>query len=96
MHRTLDDNGDIREEYRDITPPGQERPHTRVWDVSDELNASTWHSSGAYLLNRLPGRGGLEVTPDYLRAFLARPELAPVDESCDGERCASCARWMTP
>ena len=47
---------------------------------------NTWHSSGAYLLNRLPGRGGLEVTPDYLRAFLARPELAPVDESCDAER----------
>ena len=36
VHRTLDDNGDIREEYREISPPGQERPHTRVWDVTDD------------------------------------------------------------
>jgi len=36
VHRKLDDNGDIREEYREINPPGQERPHTRVWDVSDD------------------------------------------------------------
>lgn len=36
LHRKLDDNGDIREEYREINPPGQERPHTRVWDVSDD------------------------------------------------------------
>jgi hypothetical protein len=36
VHRKLDDNGDIREEYREINPPGLERPHTRVWDVSDD------------------------------------------------------------
>ena len=46
---------------------------------------NTWHSSGAYLLDRLPGRSGLQVTPDYLVAFLARPELAPVEESCEAE-----------
>ncbi len=46
---------------------------------------NTWHSSGAYLLDRLPGRSGLKVTPDYLAAFLARPELAPVEESCAAE-----------
>jgi hypothetical protein len=57
---------------------------------------NTWHSSGAYLLNRLPGRGGLEVTPDYLRAFLARPELAPVDESCDAERALHAALLDDP
>jgi hypothetical protein len=45
----------------------------------------TWHSSGAYLLDRLPGRGGLKVTPDYLAAFMARPELAPVEGSCAAE-----------
>lgn len=50
------------------------------------VKPNTWHSSGAYLLNRLPGRGGLEVTADYLRAYLARPELAPVEESCEAER----------
>ncbi len=37
------------------------------------------------MLNRLPGRGGLEVTADYLRAYFARPELAPVEESCAAE-----------
>jgi len=46
---------------------------------------NTWHSSGAYLLDRLPGRSGLKVTPDYLAAFLARPELALVEESCAAE-----------
>ena len=44
-----------------------------------------WHSSGAYLLERNPGRGGLQVTPDYLRAYFARPELAPIEESCAAE-----------
>lgn len=50
------------------------------------MNNRAWHSSGAYLLDRLPGRGGLEVTADYLRAYFARPELAPVEESCENER----------
>lgn len=36
VHRVLDDNGDIREEVREIAPPGHERPHTRVWDVEDD------------------------------------------------------------
>lgn len=36
VHRTLTDEGAIHEEYREITPPGQKRPHTRIWDVADE------------------------------------------------------------
>lgn len=36
VHRTLSEEGAIHEEYREITPPGQERPHTRIWDVADE------------------------------------------------------------
>jgi len=36
VHRTLTDEGAIHEEYREIAPPGQERPHTRIWDVADE------------------------------------------------------------
>jgi hypothetical protein len=36
VHRALDDNGDIREEVRNIAPPNQEQAHTRVWDVSDD------------------------------------------------------------
>lgn len=52
------------------------------------MSERVWHSSGAYLLNRLPGRGGLEVTADYLRAYFARPELAPIEESCEAEQVA--------
>ncbi len=52
------------------------------------MSERAWHSSGAYLLNRLPGRGGLEVTADYLRAYFARPELAPIEDSCEAERVA--------
>lgn len=36
VHRTLTEEGAIHEEYREITPPGQERPHTRIWDITDE------------------------------------------------------------
>ena len=57
---------------------------------------NTWHSSGAYLLKRLPGRGGLEITDDYIRAFLARPELAPVEESCAAERALHAALLDDP
>lgn len=43
-----------------------------------------WRSSGFQLLAR-DGRR-LAVTDDYLRAYYARPEIAPVDASCDAER----------
>lgn len=36
VHRTLTGEDAIHEEYREITPPELERPHTRIWDVSDE------------------------------------------------------------
>jgi hypothetical protein len=43
-----------------------------------------WTNSGYGLLDpRADGR--LVATPDFLRAFLARPELQPVDESCSAE-----------
>lgn len=44
-----------------------------------------WISSGHHLLDRTDS-GGLAVTPDFLRAYLARPEMAPVAESCAEER----------
>jgi len=44
-----------------------------------------WLSSGFHLLGR-DATGHLEVTDDFLRAYLARPELAPVAESCAAER----------
>ncbi len=43
-----------------------------------------WRGSGFHLLGRDHGR--LTVTDDYLRAYYARPELAPVAASCDVER----------
>jgi hypothetical protein len=43
-----------------------------------------WHSSGFRLLER-DGDGNLRVTDDFLRAYLGRPELRPVEESCAEE-----------
>lgn len=46
--------------------------------------ADIWQSSGIALLEP-DERGWLMVTPDFLRAFLSRPELQPVEHSCDAE-----------
>ena len=34
VYRRLDDDGNIREEFREIAPPGAPR-HARIWDVED-------------------------------------------------------------
>jgi len=47
--------------------------------------AEFWKGSGYGLLEH-DGDGNLRVTDDFLRAYLERPELAPVEESCDAER----------
>lgn len=44
-----------------------------------------WLSSGHHLLDR-DGDGRLPVGDDFLRAWLARPELVPPAEACDHER----------
>ncbi len=44
-----------------------------------------WVSSGHLLLDRTPD-GFLRLTDDFLRAFLARPELMPPDDACPAER----------
>lgn len=44
-----------------------------------------WPNSGFALLTRT-AEGRLGVTDDFLRAYLMRPEVAPVEESCDHER----------
>lgn len=44
-----------------------------------------WVSSGHHLVDR-NADGGLVVTDDYLKAYLARPELVPPDEACPVER----------
>lgn len=54
-----------------------------------------WPSSGFSLLQRNP-RGWLLPTDDYLRTFLARPELVPVPESCQAERALHAALQAMP
>lgn len=44
-----------------------------------------WPSSGYRLLQR-DAQGRMAVTDDFLRAYLTRPEIAPVEESLDAER----------
>lgn len=43
-----------------------------------------WLSSGFHLLAR-DAAGRLAVTDDFLRAYIARPEIRPVEESCPQE-----------
>ena len=54
-----------------------------------------WPSSGFTLLQR-NARGWLLPTDDYLRFFLARPELAPVPESCPAELALHAALLQSP
>ena len=44
-----------------------------------------WRNSGFHLLQRAPA-GRLAVSDDFLRAYLLRPEIHPVEESCEAER----------
>jgi hypothetical protein len=43
-----------------------------------------WRNSGLRLLQR-DGAGCLQVTPDFLRAYLLRPEVRPIEDSGPGE-----------
>ena len=54
-----------------------------------------WPSSGFDPLQRTE-RGWLQPTDDYLRLFLARPELAPVPESCQAELALHAALLEAP
>lgn len=44
-----------------------------------------WRNSGFHLLTR-DSAGRLAVTDDFLRAYFLRPEIHPVEESCEAER----------
>ena len=57
--------------------------------------ADFWQSCGYKLLRRA-GDGRLIVTDDYLRLYYARPELAPVAESCGAERALHAALMQDP
>ena len=59
-----------------------------------------WQDSGYHLLERRGpdrGTGGhLAVTDDFLRAYLNRPEVRPVEESNDAERALHAALLRNP
>ncbi|MGQ9365553.1 DUF6352 family protein [Azospirillum sp. ST 5-10] len=54
-----------------------------------------WTESGYHLLGR-DADGRLTVTEDFLRAYLNRPEMAPVAESCPAERALHAALDAAP
>ena len=54
-----------------------------------------WLSCGHHLLDRDDG-GGLLVTDDFLKVYLARPELTPPPDACDAERALHAALLADP
>lgn len=54
-----------------------------------------WRNSGFHLLER-DAAGRLAVTDDFLRAYYLRPEIHPVEESCDAERALHAALMAAP
>jgi hypothetical protein len=56
--------------------------------------AEFWRSTGYDLLER--SEGGLAITDAFLAAYLARPEMAPVPESCAAERGLHAALLAAP
>jgi Family of unknown function (DUF6352) len=54
-----------------------------------------WLSCGHHLLDRDAG-GGLAVTDEFLKAYLARPELAPPPEACVVEKTLHAALLADP
>ena len=63
--------------------------------MNASANRDFWISCGHHLLDRDDG-GGLLVTDDFLKAYLARPELAPPPEACDAERALYAALFADP
>jgi hypothetical protein len=54
-----------------------------------------WLSCGHHLLDR-DASGGLVATDDFLRAYLARPEIVPPDDACAVERSLHAALLAEP
>jgi hypothetical protein len=54
-----------------------------------------WHSCGHHLLDR-DASGGLLVTDEFLKVYLARPELAPPPDACVVERTLHAALLSNP
>jgi hypothetical protein len=54
-----------------------------------------WLSCGHHLLDRDGGRG-LLVTDEFLKVYLARPELTPPEEACEAERALHATMLRDP
>lgn len=54
-----------------------------------------WRNSGFHLLER-DASGRLRATADYLRAYYLRPEVHPVEESCDAEAALHASLMREP
>jgi hypothetical protein len=53
--------------------------------MNTAMSKDFWLSCGHHLLDRDAG-GGLVVTDEFLKAYLARPELVPPQDACAAER----------
>ena len=63
--------------------------------MASSTNKDFWLSCGHHLLDRDAG-GGLVVTDEFLKVYLARPELAPPPEACAVERTLHAALLAEP
>ena len=63
--------------------------------MDSPVNKDFWLSCGHHLLDRDEG-GGLVVTDEFLKVYLARPELTPPPEACVAERTLHAALLAEP
>jgi hypothetical protein len=63
--------------------------------MASDANKDFWLSCGHHLLDRDAG-GGLLLTDEFLKVYLARPELAPPPEACAAERALHAALLAAP
>src|SRR5438094_7938322 len=61
----------------------------------DQQVKDFWLSCGHHLLDR-DGGGGLLLTDDFLKVYLARPELTPPPEACAAERALHASLLAEP
>jgi Family of unknown function (DUF6352) len=59
------------------------------------LSGDFWLACGHHLVDREAG-GGLSITDEFLKAYLARPELAPPADACPAERALHAALLAEP
>src|SRR5436190_24344550 len=63
--------------------------------MASAMNKDFWLSCGHHLLD-LDAGGGLVATDEFLKVYLARPELTPPPEACAAERALHAALLAEP